>query len=96
MELAYGLFMISSFLNLIAVVVGSLLIYWSVGKWSQKLTGMAQEIAAQRAIHRKLNLFLDTVMNHPQLTSTLVPLGDGVILITKEADSVILEEPEKG
>jgi len=35
-------------------------------------------------------------MNHPQLTSTLVPLGDGVILITKEADSVILEEPEKG
>ncbi len=50
----------------------------------------------QRAIHRKLNLFLDTVMNHPQLTSTLVPLGDGVILITKEADSVILEEPEKG
>ncbi len=50
----------------------------------------------QRAIHRKLNLFLDTVMNHPQLTSTLVPLGDGVILITKQADSVILEEPEKG
>lgn len=45
-ELAYGLFMISSFLNLIAVVVGSLLIYWSVGKWSQKLTGMAQEISA--------------------------------------------------
>lgn len=45
-ELAYGLFMISSFLNLIAVVIGSLLIYWSVGKWSQKLTGMAQEIAA--------------------------------------------------
>jgi two-component system sensor histidine kinase ArlS len=44
-ELAYGLFMISSFLNLIAVVVGSLLIYWSVGKWSRKLTGMAQEIA---------------------------------------------------
>ncbi|MCG6528578.1 hypothetical protein K6U28_19695, partial [Vibrio parahaemolyticus] len=44
-ELAYGLFMISSFLNLIAVVVGSILIYWSVGKWSRKLTGMAQEIA---------------------------------------------------
>jgi two-component system sensor histidine kinase ArlS len=43
-ELAYGLFMISSFLNLIAVVVGSILIYWSVGKWSQKLTSMAQEI----------------------------------------------------
>ena len=30
-ELAYGLFMISSFLNLIAVVVGSILIYWALG-----------------------------------------------------------------
>ena len=42
----------------------------------------------QRAIHRKLNLFLNTVMDHPQLTSSLIPLGDGVILITKEADHV--------
>lgn len=43
-----------------------------------------------RAIHRKLNEFLDVVMTHPQLTSTLVPLGDGVILITKEADEIQL------
>ena len=27
----------------------------------------------QRAIHRKLNLFLNTVMDHPQLTSSLIP-----------------------
>ncbi|OTN76057.1 O-methyltransferase [Enterococcus sp. 8G7_MSG3316] len=46
----------------------------------------------QRAIHRKLNLFLDTVMTHPQLTSTLVPLGDGVILITKETEQVDLPD----
>lgn len=38
----------------------------------------------QRTIHRKLNQFLDTVMTHPALTSTLIPLGDGVILITKD------------
>lgn len=43
-----------------------------------------------RAIHRKLNEFLDVVMTHPQLTSTLVPLGDGVILITKEAAEIQL------
>lgn len=45
-----------------------------------------------RAIHRKLNEFLDVVMTHPQLTSTLVPLGDGVILITKEADEIELSQ----
>jgi predicted O-methyltransferase YrrM len=44
----------------------------------------------QRAIHRKLNQFLSTVMDHPQLTSSLVPLGDGIILITKEADYIEL------
>ncbi|EGS7991724.1 O-methyltransferase, partial [Enterococcus faecalis] len=44
-----------------------------------------------RAIHRKLNQFLDVVMAHPDLTSTLVPLGDGVILITKEKETIILD-----
>lgn len=45
-----------------------------------------------RAIHRKLNAFLDLVMSHPQLTSTLVPLGDGLILITKDVEEVSFEE----
>ncbi|MDR1567143.1 MAG: O-methyltransferase [Streptococcaceae bacterium] len=44
----------------------------------------------KRAIHRGLKRFLDTVLNHPELTSTLVPLGDGLILITKEAIDVNL------
>lgn len=45
---------------------------------------------SQRAIHRKLNELMDTVLTHPELTSTLVPLGDGILLITKEADNVKL------
>lgn len=40
----------------------------------------------QRTIHRKLNQFLETVMTHPDLTSTLIPLGDGVIMITKDRE----------
>jgi len=43
-----------------------------------------------RSIHRKLNQFLDLVLDHPDLTSTLVPLGDGVLLITKEKDTIVL------
>lgn len=43
-----------------------------------------------RSIHRKLNQFLDLVLTHPDLTSTLVPLGDGVLLITKEKETIVL------
>lgn len=45
---------------------------------------------SQRAIHRKLNELFDVVTTHPDLTSSLVPLGDGVLLITKEAETVKL------
>lgn len=43
---------------------------------------------SQRTIHRKLKKFLHVINTHPDLTTSLVPLGDGVALITKEADDV--------
>lgn len=36
-----------------------------------------------RSIHRHLNEFLEVVTTSPELTSTLLPLGDGVALISK-------------
>lgn len=36
-----------------------------------------------RSIHRHLNEFLEEVTKSPELTSTLLPLGDGVALISK-------------
>ena len=42
----------------------------------------------KRAIHRKLNEFLTVITTHPDLTTTLVPLGDGIALITKEAAEI--------
>ncbi|MES1058426.1 O-methyltransferase [Enterococcus faecium] len=44
----------------------------------------------KRAIHRKLNEFLRVVMDHPDLTSTILPLGDGMILMTKESETIEL------
>ncbi|HBK4047290.1 TPA: O-methyltransferase [Enterococcus faecium] len=44
----------------------------------------------KRAIHRKLNEFLRVVMDHPDLTSTILPLGDGVVLMTKESETIEL------
>lgn len=36
-----------------------------------------------RKIHRKLNEFLEVVLDHPALDSTIIPVGDGLLLITK-------------
>lgn len=40
----------------------------------------------RRKIHRKLNAFLEIVMDHPALDTTLLPLGDGLLLITKKEE----------
>lgn len=45
----------------------------------------------RRTIHRKLNRFLKEINEHPNLTTSLVPLGDGIALIRKEADVVEFE-----
>lgn len=39
-----------------------------------------------RKIHRKLNAFLDVVLDHPAIDSTILPLGDGLLMITKKED----------
>ena len=39
-----------------------------------------------RKIHKKLNAFLDIVLDHPALVSTILPIGDGLLLITKKED----------
>lgn len=37
-----------------------------------------------RKIHRKLNEFLDEVLTHESLKASLLPLGDGLLMITKK------------
>ena len=48
-----------------------------------------------RAIHKKLNAFLDVVMEHPSIESSIIPLGDGLLLIVKQDEtdfSYLIEE----
>ena len=45
MELVTGMITISVILNIVAILLGSLLIYKSIQKWSLKLSNMAQEIS---------------------------------------------------
>lgn len=39
-----------------------------------------------RTIHRKLKQFLAVINNHPQLKTTILPLGDGVAIVEKLSD----------
>lgn len=41
----------------------------------------------RRTIHRKLNAFLEVVMQHPSLESSIVPLGDGLLMVVKKDDT---------
>ena len=45
----------------------------------------------QRTIYRVLNLFHATL--NPDLTASLVPLGDGILMIRKNAETVTLPDP---
>ena len=49
----------------------------------ERLDDVMERPRRVRKIHRRLNMFLDLVQSDPTLKSTLLPLGDGVILIQK-------------
>lgn len=41
----------------------------------------------RRKIHKKLNAFLDVILDHPDIDATILPIGDGLLLITKNGDA---------
>lgn len=45
---------------------------------------------SQRTIYRKLNKLYDTVLSHSDLTVTILPLGDGVLMISKDVEEIEL------
>lgn len=45
---------------------------------------------SQRTIYRKLNKLYDTVLSHPDLTVSILPLGDGVLMISKDVEEIEL------
>jgi len=47
----------------------------------------------QRTIYRGLQNLFNATLNHPDLTASLVPLGDGILMIRKNAETVILPDP---
>lgn len=41
----------------------------------------------RKKIHNKLNAFLDVILDHPDVDATILPIGDGLLLVTKKEDA---------
>ena len=48
----------------------------------------------QRTIYRGLQNLFNATLNHPDLTASLVPLGDGILMIRKNTETVTLPDPD--
>ena len=48
----------------------------------------------QRTIYRGLQRLFDATLDNPDLTATLVPLGDGILMLRKNVENVTLPEME--
>lgn len=48
----------------------------------------------QRTIYRGLQRLFDTTLDNPGLTASLVPLGDGILMLRKNVENVSLPEME--
>ena len=46
----------------------------------------------QRTIYRGLHKLFDATLDHPDLTASLLPLGDGILMIRKNAEEIQLPE----
>ncbi|WP_303973130.1 O-methyltransferase [Streptococcus merionis] len=46
----------------------------------------------QRAIYKGLQALFEATLNHPDLTASLIPLGDGLLMIRKKAENIILPD----
>lgn len=48
----------------------------------------------QRTIYRGLQRLFDATLDHPGLTASLIPLGDGILMIRKNQDEIFLPTEE--
>jgi len=48
----------------------------------------------QRTIYRGLQRLFDATLDHPSLTASLIPLGDGILMIRKNQEEISLPTEE--
>ena len=51
-------------------------------------------LPSQRTIYRGLQRLFDATLDNPGLTATLVPLGDGILMLRKNVADVQLPDSE--
>ncbi|MBF8969374.1 O-methyltransferase [Streptococcus sp. NLN76] len=71
---------------------GGILIFDDVFQGGDITKDLADIRRGQRAIYRGLHKLFDAVDSHPDLTVSYLPLGDGLLLVKKEAEQVVFPQ----
>ena len=69
-----------------ALKVGGIMIVDDIFQAGTILDDISEIPRRARKIHKRLNQFLDLIQNDEALKSTLIPLGDGIVMIQKIAE----------
>lgn len=70
--------------------VGGLIVFDDIFQGGDIARPIEEVRRGQRTIYRGLHHLFDKTLNHPDLTASLVPLSDGLLMLRKNAENVIL------
>lgn len=74
--------------------VGGLVVIDDVFQGGDVVLPFDQINRGQRAIYKGLHKLFAATLNHPDLTASLLPLGDGLLILRKNTDQIVLPEEE--
>lgn len=70
--------------------VGGVIVFDDIFQGGDVAKDILEVRRGQRTIYRGLQRLFDATLNHPDLTATLVPLGDGLLMVRKNKEKVSL------
>ncbi|MFC3927926.1 O-methyltransferase [Streptococcus caprae] len=74
------------------VSVGGVIIMDDIFQGGDIAVPITEVRRSNRTIYRGLQRLFNAVLNHPDLTASLVPLGDGLLMIHKNAENIVLPD----
>lgn len=72
------------------LTVGGVIVFDDIFQGGDTVKAIDQVARGQRTIYRGLQKLLNITLKHPDLTTTLLPLSDGLLLIRKNRDGIFL------
>ncbi|MBJ8325638.1 O-methyltransferase [Streptococcus pacificus] len=72
--------------------VGGVIVFDDVFQGGDIVKPIEDVRRGQRTIYRGLQKLFETTLQHQELTATILPLGDGLLLLRKNSDAITIED----